>query len=711
MFLSGVRMSVKAPNSTGHYLEQSRERYFPGLLRARLLVFFFLLWSASSCYSAEVLFIRAAAGSSSEQEQLEQAANFYGINLQVIVAGSSQNSMLRSLAEQEKTLGVVIAANALGAVDRHGLMSALRRKHGASVPVLVLGVTPDVDRVLLKAWSGEADVRCRQLEELFHAQYAFTRVDGLTGQLATLEIPSSAKSVSYLDLGQNREAQQIMAVREGLKVLPVFIEAAVEGSKVFLASAVPTSEGTDGEGVVSAFLRIAPAMIFVRYCAGERAWHAPGHFANFTIDDPWLREPYGFVNYKDLFGEMEKHGFHTTIAFIPWNYDRSQAEVVSLFRSHPDRFSISIHGDNHDHKEFTDYGSKPLAVQTAALKQSLARMAIFQSATGIPYDKVMVFPHSVAPEETFDALKTYNYLATVNSTNVPQGSDKPLDPAFDLRPVTLSYAGLPSISRYSVAAPIPKRLIGINEFLGNPLLFYGHADFFASGIDAFDHIADAVNELAPDTKWRSLGEVAKHLYLLRRRDDSSFDVLSFSNSICLENVSDRDSTFYVKKQEFGPQAIRSLTVDGQPSEYRLDQGYLDFRVAVPGGAVRCTDLEYQNDLNLAAIDPSRASPIVYTLRKASDFRDIYLSRFALGRAVTSLYYRYKGNTGLRVFGLFVIVVGCACLGYWFFVWRRRMQTERMQNTLREKDAARDRSHDRGTAGHLRTHGETPDTAH
>ena len=111
---------------------------------------------------------------------------------------------------------------------------------------------------------------------------------------------------------------------------------------MFVACAVrPDDAAPYAEGIVNAFLRLAPAMMFAKYSAGARGWHAPAHYANLTIDDPWLRQPYGYVDYKGLLEEMEKHNFHTTIAFIPWNYERSQPEVVSLFKSHPERFSIA----------------------------------------------------------------------------------------------------------------------------------------------------------------------------------------------------------------------------------------------------------------------------------------------------------------------------------------------------------------------------------
>ena len=175
----------------------------------------------------------------------------------------------------------------------------------------------------------------------------------------------------------------------------------------------------NAENIEAAFAEIAPAMIFTKYCAGDRGWHALQHYANLTIDDPWLREPYGHLIYKDLLKEMEKHNFHTTIAFIPWNYDRSEAQTVALFRSHPERFSICVHGDNHDHKEFDDFGSKPLILQIAAIKQSLARMDKFQSLTGNSLRQCLCISPQHRLRTHSGTAQSYNFTATVNSLNVP----------------------------------------------------------------------------------------------------------------------------------------------------------------------------------------------------------------------------------------------------------------------------------------------------
>jgi len=643
-------------------------------LRVTWAVFFLVLMSASCCYSADVVFIRSPGGSSTEQEQLEIATNFYGLNLKVIMASSANDDLALSRAvEREGTVGVAIAANALSVVDENTLLRALQRRRGSSAPVLILGVAPDVDPSLLRTWSGGTALGCRRLESSLRPQYIFGRVDELTWQLADLEIPLPIKNVSYLVLADNSAAQRITSVRHDDQTSPVFIETTVHQLKVFVACATPQDENwTDRGGVVNAFLRIAPAMMFIRYCAGERGWHAPHHYANLTIDDPWLRQSYGYVNYKGLLEEMDRHDFHTTIAFIPWNYDRSDPGVVSLFRNHPERLSIAIHGDNHDHAEFTDYRSKPLAFQIAALKQSLARMERFRTLTGIPYDKVMIFPHSIAPERTLEALKTYNYLATINSTNVPQDAVNPSALSFALRPVTLSFAGFPSISRYSVPAPIPKDFLAINEFLGNPLLFYGHSDSFARGIDAFDGVADEVNKLEPDTQWRSLGDIVRHLYVVRLRDDSNYDVLAFSSSICLDNISGRDSIFYVRKQEGGGQTINSVIVDGQHYRYRLQDDYLNFSMPVPMGNTRCTAIQYENELELASIGTPNDSLVVYLLRKASDFRDIYLSKSAVGLAIIRFYNERQVKPAQVPEGMLVFMVVCIYAGRrcWVFISKR-----------------------------------------
>ena len=555
------------------------------------------------------------------------------------------------------------------------------------MPLLILGVTPETDPALLSAWSGGAVVGCGRSRSLRRPLYAVDRVAGVSRQLSGLELPFPGNDTSYFVLAQNSKGQMVTGVQDENKVLPVFIQTVLDQNKIFLSAKTASPNDTQDEGntvnVVNTFATVAPAMMFIKYCAGEQGWHALHHYANLTIDDPWLREPYGYLDYRGLLKEMQEHNFHTTIAFIPWNYDRSERQVTSLVRGHPERFSFCIHGDNHDHKEFSDFQAKSLPIQIAALREALNRMDRFQTLTGISYDKVMVFPHSIGSERILEALKTYNFLATINAENVPFDAYRPPPFALALRSVLLSWGDFPSIARYPAEWQNPAALIAMNEFLDNPLLFYGHHDLFVNGISAFDAMADLVNQSEPETRWRNLGDIVRHLYLVRLRDDTNYDVLAFSSSLSLDNTSGHDSIFYVRKQENGSPVISSVKVDGQPCNYRLHHGYLEFGVTIPAGTTRSVDVRYENNLGEVPVIFAKNSLRVYLLRTISDFRDITLSRYAVGRGITRAYYRYvyPVPTKYLMVGAFALILACGGGGWGLLVILRRRNRSNGRRTV------------------------------
>jgi hypothetical protein len=287
-------------------------------------------------------------------------------------------------------------------------------------------------------------------------------------------------------------------------------------------------------------------------------------------------------------------------------------------------------------------------------------MEEFKSLTGLGYDRVMVFPHRIAPVETLALLKKYHFLATVNGNNVPLGSSAPSEPLFPLRSVTLEYANFPSLKRFSVSAQVPRDWIAIQAFLGNPLLFYVHQDFFATGMDAFNPVARAVREIEPDTHWQSLGDIAWHLYRIRRRDDGDYDVRAFTSDICLHNGSDRDAVFYVQKDENYVPQLLSVTVDGRP--YPLERLVDRVLVRVPLAARKSTSLKwgYEGEVALFSVGPSTAKAAL--IRRLADIRDMVLSRSRAGRAFIFLYYNISGDRTIQV--LILLLAGTICWYWW-----------------------------------------------
>ena len=640
-----------------------------------------VLATCFSSYAAQVVYLDNAGVPSVTQHRVETAASFYGLESRVILlTGKSvdDNATATAAMRDQETVAVVVTAKALASLDQKQVFVALHRNGSQNLPLLIAGIAEQTPADLMRKWSGGAISNCTNAEiEKGDARYTIANVSEVVHQLGGSKLPLLEKVVRYLTLDGERGAQWIMAATSGDRQLPVFARANLGTQDVFfLTSSDPVEipAGPDPYGETVVFSSLAPQLMFIRYAAGDRAWHSPGHYANLTIDDAWLRESYGYVNYQELLQEMERNNFHTTIAFIPWNYDRNQAAVVSLFREHPNRFSICIHGNNHHHQEFGAYDSRPLDGQISDIKQGLARMAKFSELTRLPYDPVMVFPHSIAPEKTLEELKRYNFSATVNFINVPLGASTPAEPEFALRPATMAFSSFPSLRRYSDEAPRPEAQLAIDAFLGNPMLFYVHQGFFAAGIGAFDDTAAAVNRIQPDTQWRSLGSIAQHLYLLKQRDDGNYDVRTYSGTLRLDNPSARDATFFIEKDEDFSLPL-TVEVDGRPYPYEKAGAALRLRLPVRAGASREITIRYQNDLNLASIDISKKSMRLNAVRYLSDFRDNVVSRIALGRIFVRSYTQNEAAWNRNL----ILVAGLFAIGGFFWLVRRSKRRAMMSD--------------------------------
>ena len=603
-------------------------------------------------HGSSVLLITSSTERSPSEEQVIVGAGFYGLDVQHFLAQDKKDNLQCLYAPNWKVItAIVITAEALPFVEsKEVLLDGLKGNY-RDVPVLITGVTPEIEANNLSDASKGYVVGSKTIVDC--SSDALCKISderAITKQLAGQELPCKAIRKHYLIVGDKKNADVVMEFKtEGTdERFPVFVKVNIDGRAVFFQAEMKVSENyarSTSRYHRNRFFEIAGPLMFLRYACGERCWHSVGHYANLTIDDPWLTEPYGNLSYKGLLKEMEKANFHTTIAFIPWNYNRSQAEVVSLFRSNPERFSISIHGNNHDHYEFYKYRTepgdrwpaKPLNVQEANVRQALGRMEQFKRLTGIDYDRVMVFPHGIAPAKTLRVLKEYNFLATVNAGNTPLLAGKPPDSTDHLRQVTLEFENFPSLNRWT---PGKARIdVLIDLFLGNPILFYAHQEFFGSDIGAFNEIADMVNESEPEVQWKSLGDIARHLYLKRLREDGNYDVLAFAGDLILENKHSREVTYFIEKPESFSPSIRYVTVDDELSPYDRAENKLILRVTVSAKQSRRVLIEYKNQLFADSVDVSKSNMRVGVLRWLSDFRDMHVSTNRLGRAFGSFYYQ------------------------------------------------------------------------
>ncbi len=603
----------------------------------------FLCGGAVSSRAADLLLLRGHGPNTLEDYQIQKMADFYGVNLETVDIGSTGIGQVVSLIKNPETLAILVAVDALHDVASRRILDALQQRKSKPIPAMLFGISERTDRNELKLWSGGTVDACTGLRENFRP--TLLEVNGpaaLTRQLTGIELPSVTSPLCKLELASAPTVETVLAAKEADGTsAALLVRTRAQLQQVFF---VPTEKLLDPNwapaGVRDSFSSMAPFILFLSNTVADYGWHSPGHYANLTIDDPWLIQPYGYLDYKALLIEMEEHNFHTTAAFVPWNFDRSRPEVVALFQSHPDRYSVCVHGNNHAHREFGEYRGNSLSDQIADIKQGIARMERFTALTHIPYDRFMVFPHAVAPELTFAALSTYGFLGTANSSNIPLGEPFPRDPIFFLRPSTTNYASLLSLYRYPAAGEVPYLEVAIHAFLGNPILFYDHASLFSSGIGAFDAHADFINHIQPDTKWTTLGEIARHSYLIRKRTNGDVEVLMLSREMELENPADAAQVFYVHRNN-SARLGGTLTADGSLMHSEDSSGE---RIVIPAHESRLLRMAYANDLDLAHEEVKSRRPYVYALRMISDFRDLYLSKSSLGESFVKSYYRYRWDS-------------------------------------------------------------------
>jgi len=336
------------------------------------------------------------------------------------------------------------------------------------------------------------------------------------------------------------------------------------------------------------FSDLISTMFFLRSSLGNRVWHNDHRYANLTIDDPALVEPYRGLSYVGLLREMQSHNFHTTIAFIPKNAMTYQESVIEIFRRYPQYYSLVVHGNNHDGYEFYKYcpaandpfPARPLSAQEADIREALERMEAFAQTTGISFGRIMIFPYGIAPEATLALLKKYNFNITVNGKDVPLDATRSGRYSFNMYPANMDYANFASVVRRLYFEPPPSSSPAFKShifdfFVGRPVLAYTHENYFRGNIGAFNPVADVINRVGR-VEWQSLDYIAKHLYLQKANDDGSNDVQMYGNHIIISNDTDDVQTYHFVKEELLNVPIAKLTVNGQKWNYDVRDGKLLF---------------------------------------------------------------------------------------------------------------------------------------
>jgi hypothetical protein len=326
------------------------------------------------------------------------------------------------------------------------------------------------------------------------------------------------------------------------------------------------------------FLSAVPLVLYIKWAFADSCWNAPETSACLVIDDPVLKSTHGFVDFHELVSLMKQHKFSTNIAFIPWNWRRSAAEVVRLFRENPENCSISVHGCDHTRAEFGSSDQQRLYLKA---QEALKRMNRHESITGICYDRVMVFPQGIFSEAAMSALKHTDLIAAVNNDII----------SADLRPRAITISELWDIAVVGYAFPLFTRRYpweGIENFafdalLGKPAIIIIHHDYCSDHCRRLVDFIDQLNALKCRLAWRSLGEVVRRSWRQRELSPDAVEVEMYGSELRVENYSGQAKRFLIRRRECEPTAIREICDGSGPLAWSSVDGHINFEIELGSG--------------------------------------------------------------------------------------------------------------------------------
>jgi hypothetical protein len=362
-----------------------------------------------------------------------------------------------------------------------------------------------------------------------------------------------------------------------------FLRAEFQSVPVFLSTAdiidLDAALQTRNFDIRQYFLAAVPVILYVKWAFAGICWEPAEIRACLTIDDPLLKPRYGFLNFQHLLNQMELVNFSTSIAFIPWNWNRSTQKIVRIFHENPKRFSLSIHGCNHVGGEFGSRVSSRLAWKA---KQAIQRMMRHQSKTGLAHDPVMIFPQGVFSETAMAVLKSSNFIGVVNSEVIstdPQPGMIKIADYWDV--AVMNYSDFPIFTRRYPREGIENFAFDI--LLGKPCIIVVHHNDCHDDCRHVAEFIERLNKLNARLVWSNLAEVIRHSFRQRKISPGVTEVEMYGSEAWIENPSMEKIVFRLRKQEVAPATIKEIRVAAQPVKWTAVENHVAFEVELNPG--------------------------------------------------------------------------------------------------------------------------------
>ena len=459
-------------------------------------------------------------------------------------------------------------------------VSLLREVSDCAKNIFVYGFSPDERHraVLRDLSSGSLTGVSRPVET--GAKFRF--VEGhreWCGPFSGLSVGSADPEIEKCFQISNESACNAVVIRLGDQ--PFFVRTEHAGSHLFLVACDQLADLDESvqhrQNLFFWFSRLVPLMMFLRGALGKQVWHSDRSHACFIIDDPLLKRHYGFLDYQQLMSSMERKQFTVCIAFIPWNYRRSDGAIARHFSSSLLGLHLCVHGCDHTRAEFASTDFESLA---AKAQLALQRMQEHAQRSGVPFDDVMVFPQGLFSAEALCALKASGYLAAVNTDSVPTSSPVALKLSDLLEVAVTRFAGVPLFGRHY---PRDVAEFALDIFLGKPVLAVEHHSYFRDGYEPLENFVAQLNHMDDCLEWRSLGEICSQACLTRTTAEGEIQVRFYTDRFSLTNAGSAPQKYVLFPRQWADEDMPRITCDGHELECEKAQGQVRITLVLNSG--------------------------------------------------------------------------------------------------------------------------------
>jgi hypothetical protein len=369
------------------------------------------------------------------------------------------------------------------------------------------------------------------------------------------------------------------------------------------------------------FSSVVPLLLFLKHAFPGAVGSKRPVGASLIVDDPVLKRRYGYMHFDRVLGAMTRHAFCTTVAFIPWNWRRTNRRTAALFRGNSDRYGLVLHGCDHTANEFA---TPSVARLNHKAKAALHRAQRHQERTGLRVSPIMVFPQGAFTPDALYVLKCNNFTAAVNTEVNPVGALPPTRVRELWQVAIMQYSSFPVFTRRYAFHGLENFVFDV--FLGKPCLIVGHHDVFKDEGRELLTLVDRLNSMAGGLAWGGLDAVIARSYASREDADGTQSIRMFANEMSLGGGAGGGATFRVEKQELDPSAIRRVTCNGREIDWTWTFGFAKFEVEVRQADSVVIRIEHSDRLGESNVnDGTRYRMAVRARRYLSEVRDDYIA--------------------------------------------------------------------------------------